>query len=137
MKDDRPQVGVGVFVWKNGKFLMGLRVGKHGTNTWSVPGGHIEFSESWEETAKREILEETGLTIENVRFVTATNNVFKNEGKHSITIWLDSDWISGEPVIQEPDKFVQLEWRTFKTLPSPLFEPCWQNLRAMKPELFN
>jgi 8-oxo-dGTP diphosphatase len=130
------RVGVGVFIWKDGKFLMGQRVGEHGTGTWSVPGGYLEFRETWEQGAKREVLEETGLAIENVRFVAATNNIFENEDKHSITIWLDSDWTDGDVVINEPDKFVAMQWRDFQTLPEPLFEPCWQQLRKAKPELF-
>lgn len=132
----RPQVGLGVFVWKNGKFLMGKRVGSHGEGTWSVPGGYLEFKESWQDCAKREVMEETGMAIKNVRFLTATNNVFLAENKHTITIWVFSDWKSGEPKIIEPDKYVDHQWRTFKTLPKPLFEPCWKNLRKAKPELF-
>ena len=50
---DRPSTGVGVFVLKNGKFLMGKRVGRHGTNTWSIPGGYIEFGETFEEASAR------------------------------------------------------------------------------------
>ncbi|HVV66946.1 MAG TPA: NUDIX domain-containing protein [Candidatus Saccharimonadales bacterium] len=133
---NRPLVGIGVFIWKDGKFLMGKRRGAHGDGTWSIPGGHLEFSESWEEGAKREVLEETGLVITNVRFLAATNDIFEKDKKHYITIWVYSDWKSGEPSITEPDKYVDQEWRTFKTLPAPLFEPCWQNLRAAKPELF-
>ncbi len=132
----RPQVGVGIFIWKNGKFLMGKRKGAHGTDTWSVPGGYIEYGESWTEAARREVFEETGMKIKNVRFVTSTNNVFPHESKHTITIWLDSDWVSGKPKIKEPDKFVEQEWRSFNTLPKPLFEPCWKELKKQRPDLF-
>jgi 8-oxo-dGTP diphosphatase len=133
---NRPQVGVGVFIWKDDKFLMGQRVGSHGSGTWAVPGGHLEFGESWEECAKREVMEETGLVIKDAHLVAVTNDIFKNERKHSITLWIYADWQSGEPSIQEPDKFVDQRWCTFKTLPAPLFEPCWANLRAAKPEFF-
>jgi 8-oxo-dGTP diphosphatase len=131
------RVGIGVFVWKDGKFLMGQRLGSHGENTWSVPGGHLELNESWEQCAKREVMEETGMNITNVRFLTATNDIFKKESKHYATIWVYSDWQSGAPAIIEPDKFIRMEWHDFKTLPAPLFEPCWQNLKQAKPELFN
>ncbi|MFB4166877.1 NUDIX hydrolase [Virgibacillus sp. JSM 102003] len=34
------------------------------SNEWGLPGGGMELGESLEETAKREIFEETGLTVE-------------------------------------------------------------------------
>lgn len=131
-----PKVGVGVFVWKDGKFIMGQRLGSHGANTWSIPGGHLEYGESWEECAKREVLEETGLEIESVRLLAVTNDLFENDGKHYVTLWVESDWVSGKPQIIEPDKLIKLEWRDFVSLPSPLFDPCWKNLKQTKPALF-
>lgn len=114
---------------------MQQRFGSHGEGTWSVPGGHLEINESWEDCAAREVFEETGLHITNVRLLTLTNDIFAAD-KHYISIWMQSDWLSGEPSITEPDKCKAQSWNTFKDLPSPLFEPCWQNLRQAKPELF-
>jgi len=131
-----PRIGVGVFIWKDGKFLMGRRLGSHGAETWSIPGGHLEFGEDWGQTALREAKEETGLDVANPRFVTITNDIFPADNKHYITIWVDTDWVSGEPTITEPDKWVDQQWKTFHTLPEPLFEPCWTNLRKAKPELW-
>jgi 8-oxo-dGTP diphosphatase len=53
-----------------------------------LPGGHLEYGESFETCAEREILEETGLKIRGIRFLTATNSVFKTEGKHYVTIFM-------------------------------------------------
>ena len=136
MSNNRPTTGVGVFVWKDGQFLMGQRLGAHGSGTWSIPGGHQEYGEHWEQTAIREVLEETGMAVGNVRYIALTNDVFEADNKHSVTIWVECDWVSGEAIITEPDKLVQFEWHTFKDLPEPLFEPCWINLRAARPELF-
>jgi 8-oxo-dGTP diphosphatase len=130
-------VGVGVFVWKDGKFLMGERRGSHGTGTWSVPGGHLEFGESWAETARREVKEETALEIANVRLLTVTNDIFENDNKHYVTIWIEADWAAGEPIITEPDKYIGQKWCDFSSLPAPLFEPCWQNLKQIRPDLFS
>lgn len=131
----RPAVGVGVFVFKGSKFLLGKRIGEHGKNTWSVPGGHLEYGEDFEECAKREVLEETGVKIKNIRFYTTVNNVFHSEKKHSITVFMFSDWASGAPKTIEHDKFVDVGWFSFKKLPEPLFLPIIQ-LKKAKPELF-
>lgn len=132
---NRPAVGVGVFVFKDGKFLLGKRVGDHGKDSWSVPGGYLEFCETFEECARREVEEETGVNIINIRLITTVNNVFVEENKHSITIFMFSDWKSGEPKVTEPDKFVDIDWYSFANLPSPLFLPL-KELKKAKPELF-
>jgi 8-oxo-dGTP diphosphatase len=116
-----PRVGVAVFIIKDGKFLMGQRQGSHGTGTWSVPGGWLEYQESFEDGAMREVKEETNIDITNLSFAAITNNVFKGEAVHSISIWIFSDWKAGEPTITEPDKFTEQRWVDFDSLPSPLF----------------
>ncbi len=124
------RVGVGIFVFRNGKFVMGKRKGSHGEGSWSVPGGHQEFGESIEQTAIREVKEETGLDITNIRFGALTNDYFEEDEKHYITIWMLSDYASGEATICEPDKFVDQDWFDFDTLPEPLFLPWNQLLKS-------
>lgn len=135
MTQQKVRVGVACFVWKDGKFLMGHREGSHAGGVWSVPGGHLEPGENWDQTAVREVLEETGMTIRNVRFLAVTNDIMEH-GKHYVTIWMEADWYSGEAAILEPYKCSALQWCDFNTLPAPLFEPCWHNLRIQKPNLF-
>ncbi len=125
--EQHARVGVGIFVFKDGKFLMGQRRNAHGDGSWSVPGGHLEFGESFEDTARREVKEETNILIKNVRFGAVTNDYFKDDGKHYITIWMLSEYDSGDVEITEPDKFIKMEWYDFDTLPAPLFLP-WQQL---------
>ncbi|MGF7228455.1 MAG: nucleotide triphosphate diphosphatase NUDT15 [Candidatus Saccharibacteria bacterium] len=127
MQENNVRVGVGVFIFKNGKFLMMQRLGAHGAGSWSVPGGHLEFGESFEQTATREVLEETGLAITNVRFGAVTNDYFPDEDKHYVTIWMLSDWATGQERITEPDKCLAQAWYTFDSLPTPLFLP-WNQL---------
>lgn len=114
-------VGVGVLIKKNNKILLGKRVSKHGKGTWSPPGGKLDEGESFEVCAKREVKEECGIDIDNVKFLTCTNNIFSEEGVHTITLFMTADYVSGEPQVLEPDKLQ--DWRWFENLPEPLFLP--------------
>jgi 8-oxo-dGTP diphosphatase len=71
------------------------------------PGGHLEYGESFAETAARESLEETGLEVGNIKFLTATNDVF-GEGKHYVTIFVTAE-ITGENKIAQVGQRPSLE----------------------------
>lgn len=128
------RVGVGVFVIKEGKFLLQKRQGSHGEGTWSLPGGYLEFGESFEEAAKREVKEEANLNITNIRFGAITNDMFTDKNKHFISIWILSDWQSGELKNMEPEKCTAQSWCTLDDLPESLFLP-WKQL--FKSEFFD
>ena len=122
-KEKRPKVGIGVIILKDKRVLMGKRKNSHGQDTWSFPGGHLELNETWEDCARRETMEETGIKIKNIRFSAATNDIFTLEEKHYITILMLSDYDSGEVAIMEPEKCSGWEWFDWDNLPSPLFLP--------------
>jgi 8-oxo-dGTP diphosphatase len=117
---ERPGVGLGVYIIKDGKVLLGKRKSAHGEGTWCAPGGHLEFGETWEECAQREVKEETGLSVKNLRFVGLTNDIF-DESKHYVTIAMFADWKSGVPRVMEPDKCEKWEWFEWGKWPKPLF----------------
>lgn len=122
MDQTHPGVGVGVYVRKEGKLLLGLRKGGYGAGTWGAPGGKLEMWESPEECAIREVAEETGITIQNVRFVGFVNDLDRAQGSHYVTLSYVADWESGEPV-PEPGKFEQWQWFAQDALPEPKFFP--------------
>lgn len=126
--NNRPKVGIGVIVIKDNKILLGKRKNSHGEGTWCFPGGHLEFNESWEDCVSRETMEETGVTLKNIRFGTATNDIFQLEEKHYITIFMLSEYDSGDVKVMEPEKCEQWEWFDWDNLPQPLFVPI-QNLQ--------
>ena len=127
----RPKVGIGVIVKKEGKILLGKRLNAHGEGTWSFPGGHLEFGESWEECAKREVMEETNLQITNLKFYAVTNDIFEEENKHYITIFIECDYGSGELQNMEPHKCERWDWFSWDDLPEKLFLPI-RNLKKIK-----
>ncbi|WP_322099536.1 NUDIX hydrolase [Gottfriedia endophytica] len=56
-------VGCGVIIVDNDKILLQHRTDE---DNWCIPGGIMEIGESFEQTAKRETLEETGFEISNL-----------------------------------------------------------------------
>ena len=122
--DPQPQVGIGVIVVsKDGHILIGKRKGHHAPY-FSIPGGHLELGETFEEAAHREVREETSLEIRSPRVFCVTNNLrtYHDEGKHVISICLVTTDFSGEPVIMEPEKCEGWQWCHPRSLPSPHFE---------------
>jgi 8-oxo-dGTP diphosphatase len=86
-----------------------------------MPGGKLEFGESFEEAAIRETQEETGIKLHSVKVITVQND--KNEFAHFVTIGLFSDNCSDEPKVMEPDEIVAWKWFDVNKLPSPVFPP--------------
>lgn len=126
-----PYVGVGALIIKDGKVLYGKRKDDHGKGSWCFPGGHLEFNESIEECAKRETLEEVGIRIKNIRLGPFTNDMFKEEGKHYVTLFVIADYDYGEVKLMEPEKSEEWRWFDWNNPPQPLFLPN-QNLRKQE-----
>ena len=120
---NRPLIGVAVIVIKNGKVLLGKRKNSHGDGTWAFPGGHLEFNESIEECARREVWEETGMRITNLRYGPYTNDVFSGEDRHYVTLFVLADFASGEPGVKEPDKCEEWRWYDWPPPVKPHFLP--------------
>ena len=123
MAQRQPIVGVGVLVLRDGLVLLGRRLGSHGAGTWALPGGHLEFGESIEACAAREVMEETGLVIEAPGLGPVSNNVFPVEDKHYVTVFVVAQSRSGEPRVLEPTKCDAWQWFAWSHLPQPLFAP--------------
>jgi len=134
--NDRPKVGIGVIVTHENKVLWGKRTSELGKGTWCFLGGHLEFGEEINECARREVREEAGVEITNLRPGPVTNDVFHDSGKHYVTIYVISDLESGVPSLVEPDKWETWEWRKWGDFPEPLFVPV-KNLLKIEFNPFN
>jgi 8-oxo-dGTP diphosphatase len=116
-----------VLVTKGDRLLLLKRRNVHGAGSWSTAGGHLEYGEAPEACAVREVKEETGVDVGDVRFIGITNDVFEEHGRHYITIWMRGEWVSGEPLIGAAYEMSEVGWFAWDDLPRPLFLPL-QNL---------
>ncbi|MBJ2065903.1 nucleotide triphosphate diphosphatase NUDT15 [Serratia odorifera] len=133
--------GIGVIIVNTqGDILLGKRCGKHAPY-WSIPGGHLDVGESFEQCAQREVLEETGLHIALPRFIGVCNNLqtWREEGKHTVSICMLAQHAGGEPQRLEPEKCAQWRWCSPDALPEPHFEASkmavtlWQRGQYYRP----
>ena len=131
-KTDIIKRGVGVWMFNPaGQVLLGLRLSKHGFNTWSAPGGKPEENESLLNTAIRETWEETGIAISPrmLNFLCTTDDVFPDS--HYITTHYRVDNVKAIPSVLEKDKCGEWRWFDLNNLPKNLFLPA-QNLMKQK-----
>ena len=126
------RVGVAVVIIRDGKILLGERIGSHGANTWATPGGHLEMGEEIEACAIRETLEETGLEVSEVSPLGFSNDVFNSLNKHYLTLYVVAQGVEGEPEIMEPNKCLAWQWFGLDELPEPLFLSLENFLRQDK-----
>ena len=73
---NRPLVGVSVLIRQGARILLEKRSKAPMEGAWKAPGGHMEFGEIPEHAALREVHEELGIEIDNLKFRTVTNDVF-------------------------------------------------------------
>ena len=119
------RVAVAGFILKSSRenpetphFIIGKRQNAHGAGTYALPAVHLEFGETPEHCAARGVMEETGLKISNLRFLTATNDYMPTEGKHYITLYVvcSRDDENDEPQVLEPYKCEGWEWASWADL---------------------
>ena len=137
---DRPGVGIGVIIQnEQGQLLIGKRKGSH-SPYYSIPGGHLENGETFEEAAIKEIREETGLTIGNLKLVAVTNNLrtYQESGKHYVSITFLCTQFEGVPQVMEPDKCESWNWYNPNDLPKPHFDASeWGIDNYLKGEIYH
>jgi len=117
-----PRVGVAVIVIRDGRVLVGRRLGgTQGNNTWQFPGGHLEHGESIADCAIREVAEETGLDATVTGFGPYTNDIFEVEQKHYVTLFVLATAAVGSPRVLEPEKCAEWRWGEWDAIPEPRF----------------
>lgn len=130
---DHIGVGVGALIFKDKKILIGKRGSKarDDVGLWEFPGGGVDFGETFEGAIRREVMEEFGVQIGNLKFLRVIEQI--QDGKHWVGISYTADWVSGEARPLEEDKFSEFKWATIKEIEKlDLTIPCAQNLEALK-----
>jgi ADP-ribose pyrophosphatase YjhB (NUDIX family) len=85
------------------KVILGVRNKDPGRGKIVTPGGKIEYMENYEETAHREMEEELGIKIKDIKQIGAYELINKDRGEHRVIIYCSATHKSGD-IVPDTDK---------------------------------
>ena len=94
--EKRPRAGSAVLIKKGNTFLLAKRNKKNYNGKWVIPGGGIDWGETIEEAAVREIKEETNLDIKIIKLICFREIINLKGEYHSIVFFHLAEPIGGE-----------------------------------------
>lgn len=98
----RPIVGIGIVVIKGDQVLLCRRGKPPNVGSWTLPGGAQEVGETCETAARRELAEETSLTVGALHFTAYVDTIRRDhEGRvrfHYTILDFATRWEAGEPI---------------------------------------
>jgi len=127
-----PTTRVSVVVVEDNKILL-VRHRKGNRQYWVLPGGRLEYGETFQECGVRELKEETGLDVEVQDFLFLSEAIAPDRSRHIVNIYLRARVVGGtmklgsEPVLAAVD-FVPLEELNRLTLFPPIAQAILSSL---------
>lgn len=123
---NNPRATVGVVLWnEHDEILFSKRGIEPRKGTYDLPGGFLEYGEELFEAAKREILEETGLSISDLSIVTAYTVPYMENISVCDLIVAAKSWTG---TVKPADDSEALEWHPIDFLDDKAFSPDYFDL---------
>ncbi len=105
-----PQLAVSAAIFRDDKILLVRRARSPAKGFYSLPGGRVEFGESLHTALRREVAEETALSIEIVELAGWLEVLpGAGGGGHYLILSFAARWVAGEPLLNE--ELDEFSWR--------------------------
>lgn len=104
-----PRIRVSGILTKDGKILF-VKHRKKGEEYYLLPGGGVDFGETFETALKREFLEEVNINISVDKLCIISEGVDPKGEKHIINLVFLVDYVSGEIVLPDEERIVGIEY---------------------------
>jgi 8-oxo-dGTP diphosphatase len=88
----KPRVGSAGVLIEDDKLMMGL---SKKWNCWVIPGGGVDFMESYKDTVVREIREETGIEVVWEKMIDIFEVLYKPTDNHRVIIYSNVRRVGG------------------------------------------
>lgn len=124
------RIGTSVILLNDkGEVLIGKRKGSHGEGLYSIPGGHLEYGETYNECCDRELMEEIGANFGEYEKVGFTEDFFGE--KQYTTLYFVVRNIKSDIEIKnmEPDKCEGWEWVHVSKLSPVMFCDTYNQIK--------
>ena len=107
-----PRVRVAVVVVRGDRLLL-VRHRKGERTYWLLPGGGLDYGETIEDCARREVLEETGLSIEVKKFLFLSEAIAPDKSRHIVNLYVLGAAMGGSLTTPEEDAIEEVAWVPF------------------------
>jgi len=93
----RPRLGCAGLIRRGDEVLLGKRNKEPNRGLWVLPGGGVEFGESFAKTLERELWEETRIKID-VQGIFKVFELINPPSEHRVIVYVNGNYRSGEPI---------------------------------------
>ena len=112
----RPNFRVSVIIVNEKKEILLVQHKKANRFYWVLPGGRIEYGESFEQCAVRELKEETNLDTKFGKVVFLSEAIAPDRSRHIINIYATSEVIGGELKLGDEPMLADVAYKPIQEL---------------------
>ena len=115
---NNPRATVTIILIKNDKFLVSTRGSEPFKDKYDTPGGFLEYFESPQQAAKREMLEETGLVIDDLQLLGGYFHEYEENVSTCDFVFVAHKW---KGKMKPHDDVAALAWKPISVIDGPDF----------------